>query len=146
MLWKSNKYYMFRVYVCVCVCVALVIQHAKCMRRIVFSVAFLAVPHFSTLSHRRHDFRKKNIGSTYSFWSFGSFEKAVGSIQDISLWVKERTCRVGSATNCGTDFSLLSFRYLRATIASLVTSERLFLLRWPKAVTAAELQTLHCVT
>ena len=44
-----------------CVSVALVIQHAKRMRRFVSSVACLAIPYFSTLFHKRNDFRGKKL-------------------------------------------------------------------------------------
>jgi hypothetical protein len=44
------------------VSVALVIQRAKRMRRIVFSsVACLAIPYFSMLSHKRLGFRERNV-------------------------------------------------------------------------------------
>ena len=42
-----------------CVFVVLVIQHATRMRRIILSpVTYPALQNFSTLSHKRHDFRK----------------------------------------------------------------------------------------
>ena len=42
-----------------CACVRVLIQHVARMRHIVTSVASLAPPYFSTLPHKRHDFRKK---------------------------------------------------------------------------------------
>ena len=55
LLWKSNKYYIFWVFVC-----TLGIQHKmRTLRIILPSVACPAVSQFSTLSHKRHDFLKK---------------------------------------------------------------------------------------
>jgi hypothetical protein len=59
--WKSNTYYIF---VCVCACahvhVALLMQHATLMHNIVTSfVTPRSLPHFSTLSHKRCDYRTK---------------------------------------------------------------------------------------
>ena len=66
---KSKKYYIFvcvracaRARGCTCVHVALFIQHATRMRHIVTSFVAPQSPlHFSTLSHKRCDFRKKVI-------------------------------------------------------------------------------------
>jgi hypothetical protein len=45
-----------------CVFVALAIQHAQRMSRIIFSsLACLFQPYYSTLLHKRHEFRKKVI-------------------------------------------------------------------------------------
>jgi hypothetical protein len=45
-----------------CVFVALGVQHAMRMRHVILpSVASAALPYFSTLSHKRHDFRGKNL-------------------------------------------------------------------------------------
>jgi hypothetical protein len=63
--WKSSKYYLL-VCMCKCACayvhVASLFQHATRMRHIVTSlVAHQSPLSFSTLSHKRYDFRKKVI-------------------------------------------------------------------------------------
>jgi hypothetical protein len=46
-------------FACACVRASLLIQHATSMRHVLTSlVAPLAQQHYSTLSHKRHDFRK----------------------------------------------------------------------------------------
>jgi len=57
----------------VCAVVALGIQHASCMRRIIFpSVAFPAVQYFPTLFHKRHDFQEKVIEHKMCHSSFSA--------------------------------------------------------------------------
>ena len=82
LLWKCSKYYICvraRVPACVypsawaCACayvyVALLIKHATRMRHIVTSfVAPHAPPYFSTLPHKRHDFKKKLLNIKCAFW------------------------------------------------------------------------------
>jgi hypothetical protein len=52
-----------------CVHVALLVQHSTRMRHILTSfVAPLAPPHFSTLSHKRHDFRKTLLNIKCVSW------------------------------------------------------------------------------
>jgi len=49
--------------------VALAVQHAQRVRRIILSsLACLTVPYFSTLSHKRHDFRKMLLNIKCLFW------------------------------------------------------------------------------
>jgi hypothetical protein len=82
LLWKSSKYYIFRV----CVCS---LGHPACKARASYYigrpryVACLALPYFSKLSHQRHDFQKKKalnakcalIFSTTFVWNISNPEK-----------------------------------------------------------------------
>jgi len=60
----EKQYFLYIMCVCVCVClcvciVTLVIRHAQRMRRIILpSAPGLAQSFFTTLSHKRNDFRK----------------------------------------------------------------------------------------
>jgi hypothetical protein len=54
-----------------CVSVVLVIQHAKRMRPIILlTAACLAIQYFSTLSHKRHEFRENVIEHTMCVFDF----------------------------------------------------------------------------
>jgi hypothetical protein len=83
-----------------CVSVALVIQHAKRMRRIILSsVACLTVPYFSTLSHKRHDFREKVIEHKmcvliFSQLLFETFLILKRIQRDIIINVHRSSCKV----------------------------------------------------
>ena len=56
---KQQVLHILCVCVCVCVCVALVIHHEMRMRSTIFSsVAYFSLKYFSTLFHKRHDFRE----------------------------------------------------------------------------------------
>jgi hypothetical protein len=68
--WKSNKYCIF--WMC-SVAVAWIVQHAKLMLHLIpSSVAYLAVQYFSTLSHKRHDFQKKNFPNVKCVFIFST--------------------------------------------------------------------------
>ena len=55
----------------VCVCVALTTQHAKHMRRFIFSsVACLILSNFFTLSYKQYDVRKKKLIEHKMFFDF----------------------------------------------------------------------------
>jgi hypothetical protein len=84
-----------------CVCIlAVVVRHAKRMRRIILSsVACLAVPYFSTLSHKRHDFRKNIIGHKmciliFSATLFETFHILRRIERDIDINVHRSSCKV----------------------------------------------------
>jgi hypothetical protein len=51
---------------CMCKHVTLLIQHAKHVA-VLSSVAFLSLSYFSSLSHKRHDFRKEVIEQKMCF-------------------------------------------------------------------------------
>jgi hypothetical protein len=92
---------------CVRVCVgggggggAVIIQHAKRMLHVILIfVACLAVPYFSKLSHKRHDFRKKIIKHRMCVLTFcrtlpQTFLVLIRIQRDINISVYLSSCKV----------------------------------------------------
>jgi hypothetical protein len=84
-----------------CVSVALVIQHSTRMRPIILSsVACLGLPCFSTLSHKRHDFREKSYLTQNVFFLFSiqrlseTFVSTGSTERDISRNVHRSSSKV----------------------------------------------------
>jgi len=67
LLWKSNEYYTNDV----CICGPL-ISSMQCACAILSSVVCPTLQYFSTLSHKRHDFRKKIIESKICILTFST--------------------------------------------------------------------------
>jgi hypothetical protein len=76
--------------------VALVIQHAKRMRRIILSpVTCLALPHFSTLSDKLHDCRGERFieHKIYVLTFSATFLEHVSERASCSMWTQRQTDR-----------------------------------------------------
>ena len=99
MLWKSKRHYILE-----CASVALVILNAQRIRRIILSsVACPALPYFSTLSHKRQDFRKKvtehKMCSFFSTILSGKFLIISKTEQDSTINVYMSSCTVHACQN-----------------------------------------------
>ena len=83
-----------------CVSVALCIQHAMRMRRIILSsVACPALQYFSTLSHKRHDFRsyrtqKSGVLISLELFLSGTFLILQRNERDMSINVYRNACKL----------------------------------------------------
>jgi len=86
--------------VCVCVCVALFIHHEKCICRITLPfVTSPALPNFSTLPHKRNDFRENVIKTKMCVFIFCTTSSQTFLIlrrteRDIVINVYRSSCKV----------------------------------------------------
>ena len=74
----------------------LVVHHVKRMRRIIFqSVAFLAVPYFSTLFHKQQDVpEKNNIGQEICFFFLSETFLILRIQRDVFINARTSSCKV----------------------------------------------------
>jgi hypothetical protein len=82
-----------------CVFVSLVIQHVKRMRRFILPcVACPAVPYFSTLSRKRHDYREKIVERKMCVWFSLNVSETFFLLRriqrDIVINVQRPSCKV----------------------------------------------------
>jgi hypothetical protein len=94
-----------------CVFVVCVIQQAKRMRCIILSsMVCLAVPYFSTLSHKQHDFREKRLVNIKCvFWFYlnllsANFLSLRITERDVIISVHRFSCRVKKLEFFSTSF------------------------------------------
>ena len=84
-----------RAWACACACAGLLIQHETRMRHI---VCVLSPPYFSTLSHKRHDFRKALLNRKCVLFSvqllFETFLILRRIRRDIVVSLEKLSCKV----------------------------------------------------
>jgi hypothetical protein len=115
----------------VCVSVALVIQHAKRVRRILLScVACQVLPYFSTLSHKRHDACKKMLLNTKCVLIFhlrknwARYDKNVyRSSRKVPLFLSDFQCNLNSLDTFLENSLISNFMEIRPVGAELFHEE-----------------------
>ena len=93
-VWLCGKTVSVIYYECECVCVQPQLSSMQSACALLSFVACLAVPHFSKLSEKRHNFRKK-VFERKCFFTFSRIFRIVGRTErDIIINVFTSSCKV----------------------------------------------------